>query len=143
MNDATRNGDALRRARFVRLEEAEQCRSRARCQVRTLMQTYRAEWARRNCVAGRRCSSHYGCTRAAPGPTLRYFNTVDVLQIKRRSSWPYAPILLNTKRDVCPQFRTRVPHPLRVGYGTQLVTRVSSTNRMTSASLTTLCSTRM
>jgi hypothetical protein len=48
-NDA--DGDALRRARFVRLEEAEQCRSRARCQVRTLMRTRRTERERRSCVA--------------------------------------------------------------------------------------------
>jgi hypothetical protein len=48
-NDA--DGDALRCARFVRLEEAEQCRGRARCQVRTLMRTRRAEWERRSCVA--------------------------------------------------------------------------------------------
>ena len=48
-NDA--DGDVLRRARFVRLEEAEQCRGRARRQVRTLMRTRRAEWGHRNCVA--------------------------------------------------------------------------------------------
>jgi hypothetical protein len=48
-NDA--DGEALRRARFVRLEEAEQCRGRARCRVRTLMRTRRAEWERRSCVA--------------------------------------------------------------------------------------------
>ena len=48
VNDA--DGDALRRARFVRLEETEQCRGRARRQIRTLMRTRRAEWERRSCV---------------------------------------------------------------------------------------------
>ena len=48
-NDA--DGDALRRARFVRLEEVEQCRGHARCQVRTPMRTRRAEWERRSRAA--------------------------------------------------------------------------------------------
>jgi hypothetical protein len=45
------DGDDLRRARFVRLEEAEQCRGHARCQVCTLMWTRRAEWERLGRVA--------------------------------------------------------------------------------------------
>jgi hypothetical protein len=45
------DSDALRRAQFVHLEEAEQCRNRARRQVRALMRTHRAEWEHRNCVA--------------------------------------------------------------------------------------------
>jgi hypothetical protein len=48
-NDA--DGYALRRARSVHVEESEQCRGCARCQIRTLMQTRRAEWERRSCVA--------------------------------------------------------------------------------------------
>jgi hypothetical protein len=45
------DGDALRRALFVRLEGAEQCRGHARCQVHTLMRTLRAEWERPSRVA--------------------------------------------------------------------------------------------
>ena len=48
-NDA--DGGTLRRARFVRLEEVDQCRGRARRQVCTLVRTRRAEWERRSCVA--------------------------------------------------------------------------------------------
>lgn len=48
-NDA--EGDAPCRAWFVRLEEAEKCRGRARFQFWTLMLTRRAEWERQSCVA--------------------------------------------------------------------------------------------
>ena len=45
------DGDALRRARFVRLEEAEQCRGRARGQVSALMRTRGTERERRSQMA--------------------------------------------------------------------------------------------
>ena len=48
-NDA--DGDALRGTRFVRFEKSEQCRGRARGQVRALMRTRGAEWERRSRVA--------------------------------------------------------------------------------------------
>ena len=45
------NGDALRRARVVRLEEAEQRRCGARGEVRALMRARGAEGERWGCVA--------------------------------------------------------------------------------------------
>jgi hypothetical protein len=51
LRNVVKPGDALRHARFVRLEEVGQCWGRARCHVRTLMRTRRVEWERRSCVA--------------------------------------------------------------------------------------------
>jgi hypothetical protein len=49
--DVGEANDADGGARFVQLEEAEKCWGHARCQVRTLMRTRRAEWEGLSCVA--------------------------------------------------------------------------------------------
>jgi hypothetical protein len=146
LRNVVKPGDALSHDRFVRLKEVGQCWGRARCQVRTLMWTRRAEWEGRSCVAEvfepnlGVLAWHQDCQYV----TIIQPN-IDDLQMKRRKNRAYAPILLSTKtRRFAPRFAPAYHFPLQYQSATAPAgSRASSTTRMTSASSTTLCSMRM
>ena len=135
-NDA--DGYALRRARFVGLEEAEQCRGCARRQVHALVRTRRAECERRSCVA----EVFEPCLGILARHQVYITTIQSKIQMKRKNG-AYAPILLSTKTRRLPSASrlltssstSRLRHPAG--------SRASSTSTMTSASSMTLCSMRI
>lgn len=138
-------GDALRGARFIRLEEAKQRGCRARGEVRALMRARRAE---RESWSGVTEMFQPCLGILARHQIYKHADARQPMSMTRGGKMAarglmHIPILLSTNTRRLPstsRLRTssstsRLRHPAG--------SRASSTRRTTSASSTTLCNTRM
>ena len=105
------------------LKRAGQCRGCARCQVRKMILTRKAEWERRRRVMEVIASEPLpGCSRAR-NQGLRHINMIEYRRSRDEDEKEWGlrtDFVEHGKRDACPPLCTCAPPPLPSCYGTQL-----------------------